>query len=77
MGVRLADFVVAGLRSRGADAELVDAKAVGLPMLDRMYKEYPTREHARGKFSSCANRTIGGNRCATAGHPSGERGRRN
>jgi NAD(P)H-dependent FMN reductase len=41
MGVRLADFVVAGLRSRGADAELVDAKAVGLPMLDRMYKEYP------------------------------------
>ena len=39
MGVRLANFVVAGLRSRGADAELVDAKAVGLPMLDRMYKE--------------------------------------
>ena len=42
MGVRLADFVVAGLRARGADAELIDAKAVGLPMLDRMYKEYPT-----------------------------------
>jgi NAD(P)H-dependent FMN reductase len=41
MGVRLADYVVAGLRARGADAQLVDAKAVDLPMLDRMYKEYP------------------------------------
>ena len=41
MGVRLADFVVAGLQARGADAQLVDAKAVDLPMLDRMYKEYP------------------------------------
>lgn len=41
MGIRLADYVVAGLQARGAKAELVDAKAVGLPMLDRMYKEYP------------------------------------
>jgi NAD(P)H-dependent FMN reductase len=41
MGIRLAHFVVEGLRSRGEDAELIDAKAVGLPMLDRMYKEYP------------------------------------
>jgi NAD(P)H-dependent FMN reductase len=41
MGIRLADYIVAGLRARGADAELVDAQAVGLPMLDRMYKEYP------------------------------------
>jgi NAD(P)H-dependent FMN reductase len=41
MGIRLADYVVAGLRARGAEAELVDAKAIGLPMLDRMYKEYP------------------------------------
>ncbi len=41
MGIRLADFIVAGLQARGADVELVDAKAVGLPMLDRMYKEYP------------------------------------
>jgi NAD(P)H-dependent FMN reductase len=40
MGIRLADFIVAGLRARGDDAELIDAKAVGLPMLDRMYKEY-------------------------------------
>jgi NAD(P)H-dependent FMN reductase len=41
MGIRLAQFVVEGLRSRGDDVELIDAKAVGLPMLDRMYKEHP------------------------------------
>src|ERR1700726_4917864 len=40
-GIRLAQFVVDGLRARGNDVELIDAKAVGLPMLDRMYKEYP------------------------------------
>jgi NAD(P)H-dependent FMN reductase len=45
MGIRLADFVVEGLRGRGCDVELIDAKAVDLPMLDRMYKEYP-RGHA-------------------------------
>src|ERR1700726_2825718 len=41
MGIRLAQFVVEGLRGRGCDVELIDARAVGLPMLDRMYKEYP------------------------------------
>jgi NAD(P)H-dependent FMN reductase len=41
MGIRLADFVVAGLKARGDDVELIDAKAIDLPMLDRMYKEYP------------------------------------
>src|SRR5216683_765285 len=41
LGIRLAQFVVEGLRSRGDEVELIDAKAVGLPMLDRMYKEYP------------------------------------
>lgn len=40
-GIRLANYIVAALRARGSNAELVDAKAVGLPMLDRMYKEYP------------------------------------
>lgn len=40
MGIRLADFIVSGLRERGDDVELIDAKAVGLPMLDRMYKEH-------------------------------------
>jgi NAD(P)H-dependent FMN reductase len=41
MGIRLASFVVEGLRARGEDVEFIDAKEVGLPMLDRMYKEYP------------------------------------
>jgi len=41
MGIRLAQFVVEGLRARGDDVDLIDAKAVDLPMLDRMYKEYP------------------------------------
>ena len=41
MGIRLADFIVSGFRARGESAELIDAKAVGLPMLDRRYKEYP------------------------------------
>jgi len=41
MGIRLSNFIVAGLRARGESVEFIDAKAVGLPMLDRMYKEYP------------------------------------
>jgi len=41
MGIRLANYLVDGLKGRGDDAELIDAKAIGLPMLDRMYKEYP------------------------------------
>src|SRR5262245_54582256 len=40
MGIRLANFLVSRLKARGADVELIDAKAIGLPMLDRMYKEY-------------------------------------
>jgi NAD(P)H-dependent FMN reductase len=44
LGIRLAQFVVDGLRGRGDEVELIDAKAVGLPMLDRMYKEYPKGE---------------------------------
>ena len=40
-GIRLATYVVSQLRARGEDVEFIDAKAVGLPMLDRMYKEYP------------------------------------
>ena len=43
MGIRLAHYIVARLKARGEAAELVDARAIGLPMLDRMYKE-----HARG-----------------------------
>ena len=44
MGIRLADFIVKGLRERGTDVELIDAKKVNLPMLDRMRKEYPKGE---------------------------------
>ena len=44
MGIRLAHFVVERFRARGQGVELIDAKAVGLPMLDRMYKEYPRGE---------------------------------
>jgi len=39
-GIRLADFLVERLRDRGNDLELIDAKAIGLPILDRMHKEY-------------------------------------
>jgi NAD(P)H-dependent FMN reductase len=44
MGIRLAQFVIERLRRRGCDVELIDAKALNLPMLDRMYKEYPKRK---------------------------------
>ena len=43
-GIRLADHLVRALAARGHDAELIDARAVDLPMLDRMYKEYPPGE---------------------------------
>jgi NAD(P)H-dependent FMN reductase len=54
MGIRLAHFVVDGFRALGADVELIDAKAVGLPMLDRMYKEYP-----KGKAPEALERLAG------------------
>ncbi len=41
IGIRLAKFVVDGFAARGEAVELIDAKAVGLPILDRMYKEHP------------------------------------
>jgi hypothetical protein len=44
LGIRLGAVRGRGLRGRGDDVELIDAKAVGLPMLDRMYKEYPKGE---------------------------------
>lgn len=39
-GIRLADYTVAQLGGRGHKVRLIDAKVVGLPMLDRMHKEY-------------------------------------
>src|SRR4051812_11483366 len=44
MGIRLAQFVIDSFRQRGEEVELIDAKAIGLPMLDRMYKEHPKGE---------------------------------
>src|SRR5579872_3537786 len=41
IGIRMATFVTNELRARGALAELIDAREIGLPILDRMYKEYP------------------------------------
>lgn len=43
-GIRLAHYAVEQLGARGHAVELIDAKAVGLPMLDRMFKEYPAGE---------------------------------
>lgn len=44
LGIRLADYLVRGFAGRGHRAELIDAQAVGLPMLDRMHKEYAPGE---------------------------------
>jgi NAD(P)H-dependent FMN reductase len=43
-GLRLAHYVVDALTARGHAAELIDAREVGLPMLELMYKEYPPGE---------------------------------
>ena len=43
VGIRLANFLVRSFALRGDEVELIDAKEIGLPMLDRMYKE-----HAKG-----------------------------
>ncbi len=44
LGIRLAGHLVTALAARGHDAELVDAKALDLPMLDRMFKEHAPGE---------------------------------
>jgi NAD(P)H-dependent FMN reductase len=54
LGIRLANFVVDGFRALGRDVELIDARAVGLPMLDRMYKEHP-----KGKAPEALERLAG------------------
>ena len=41
VGIRMASFVINELRACGALPELIDAREMGLPILDRMYKEYP------------------------------------
>ena len=47
VGIRMANFVTAELSARGALAGLIDAREIGLPMLDRMYKEYPAGPRRR------------------------------
>ena len=39
-GIRLAHYLVREFAARGADVELIDAREVDLPILDRMYKEH-------------------------------------
>ena len=43
-GIKLAEHLVSAFAARGAEAELIDARALDLPMLDRMYKEHPPGE---------------------------------
>lgn len=58
MGIRLANYLVKAMRDRGDDAELIDAKAIGLPMLDRMYKEHP-KGQAPAAMESLADKIRG------------------
>lgn len=41
LGIRVARFVHRQLEARGHAVSMVDAKDVNLPVMDRMYKEYP------------------------------------
>ena len=43
-GIRAARFILEQLRRRGHEPTLVDALECQLPLLDRMYKEYPKGE---------------------------------
>src|SRR5262249_44918804 len=60
MGIRLAVFVVDRLRRRGEDVELIDAKAVNLPMLDRPCCHSARAVKARGNRAN-----TGGKPCQT------------
>ena len=44
MGLRAARMIMAALAARGHEATLVDPLELQLPLLDRMYKEYPAGE---------------------------------
>lgn len=43
-GIRATRLIVAALRSRGHEPMLIDPLELQLPLLDRMYKEYPKDE---------------------------------
>ena len=53
-GARVAAFVRASLAARGNEAPLVDPQALNLPLLDRMYKEYP-KGHAPAVLENLAD----------------------
>jgi NAD(P)H-dependent FMN reductase len=40
-GIRLARYLTSRLQAMQFDTELIDAREIGLPILSRMYKEYP------------------------------------
>ena len=40
MGIRLADYLINGFQQLGHGAELIDAMAINLPMLDQRYSDY-------------------------------------
>ncbi|WBO21349.1 NADPH-dependent FMN reductase [Sphingomonas abietis] len=44
VGIRLADYLVRAFADRGASPELIDAKAIDLPMLDKRYMDYAPGE---------------------------------
>jgi NAD(P)H-dependent FMN reductase len=44
LGIRVARFAERRLTERGHSVTLIDAREIGLPILDRMYKEYPKGE---------------------------------
>lgn len=41
LGIRLAEYLVREFARLGASPELIDAQAIGLPMLDMWYGDYP------------------------------------
>lgn len=43
-GIRAGRYLARRIRERGYEAPLVDPAELGLPLLDRMYKEYPKGE---------------------------------
>ena len=55
MGIRLADYLIDGFKRLGHKAELIDAMAINLPMLDQRYSDYPPGE-APQAMSALADR---------------------
>ena len=60
IGIRMARFVTNELRACGAVPELIDAREIGLPIIDRMYKEYPKGSAPPAMEKSCRKNPRGG-----------------